>query len=228
MNVACSMKAGAMSEIVFTSKSEYVYKYLRDNIKSSKFEIGKLYKIVDIAAQLGVSRTPVTEAIKLLVSQGYVILHPCVGFEVTGISQEQMQEVFKIRAALESLAIKEAISSCTEEDILTLEATLELCKSSVLEKNANEYSKNTEKFHFMLYGMAKMDRLSVILQDLWLHEGWYLQALKCDSEDVKNLLFDHYEIIKVLRERDYSAVEKLVADHTINCMEILSQEVSRA
>ena len=70
MNVACSMKAGAMSEIVFTSKSEYVYKYLRDNIKSSRFEIGKLYKIVDIAAQLGVSRTPVTEAIKLLVSQG--------------------------------------------------------------------------------------------------------------------------------------------------------------
>ncbi|MEI7885543.1 MAG: GntR family transcriptional regulator [Clostridia bacterium] len=217
-----------MGEMTFTSKSEYVYKYLRDNIKSSRFETGKLYKIVDIAAELGVSRTPVTEAIKLLVSQGYVILHPCVGFEVTGISQEQMQEVFKIRAALESLAIKEAILGCSEDDIGALEDILELCRKSVLEKNANEYSKNTEKFHFMLYGMAKMSRLSVILQDLWLHEGWYLQALKCDSDEVKNLLFDHYEIIEVLKKRDYSAVEKLVEDHTRKCMEVLSQEVARA
>jgi len=108
------------TKLKFTSKSEYVYETLRERIMLGELQVNKRYKVVEIAAELGVSRTPVSNAVKILASQGYVTLFPSVGFEIKQLTLKEVEGILMIRGVLEELALELAVGNVTSGDIAEL------------------------------------------------------------------------------------------------------------
>src|SRR5271157_1211573 len=90
----------------YLSKGEYVYQVLKGKIANGYLERNKTYTIVEIAEKLGVSRTPVGEAVKILASQNYIIMYPGVGFKVKELTIEDIQENLTIAGALEEAVLR--------------------------------------------------------------------------------------------------------------------------
>jgi DNA-binding GntR family transcriptional regulator len=92
----------------FLSKGEYVYHRLKENIVDGSLERNKIYTIVEIAESLGISRTPVGEAVKILGSQNYITLYPGVGFKVKEPVMEDIRNPDYFRA-LEEVILRRII-----------------------------------------------------------------------------------------------------------------------
>lgn len=214
------------TKLKFTSKSEYVYQVLRDRIIQGELQANKRYKVVEIAAELGVSRTPVSNAVKILASQGFVTLLPSVGFEIKKLTFKEVEGVLKIRGALEELAVELAIDNATGQEITKLREILTSCEAAVGKKDAKKYTKLNKEFHFKLYELAALPTLVETFQNLWIHEGWYSEELKANPDNILNLVQDHFKILDVIESKDKSKVRETVRNHISNCLHAVSQPLT--
>ncbi|WP_366924413.1 GntR family transcriptional regulator [Metallumcola ferriviriculae] len=93
------------------SLKEQVYNYLKQALLNNEFELGKLYSDQWVAGQLGVSRTPVREAVQQLKHEGFVKVVPYKGFTAKTISEKEIEEVFEAREAIEGFCIKKLVNN---------------------------------------------------------------------------------------------------------------------
>jgi len=214
------------SKLKFTSKSEYVYQILKDRIIQGEYQANKRYKVVEIAAELGVSRTPVSNAVKILASQGYVTLLPSVGFEIKQLTLEEVKGILLIRGALEELALEFAIDNGSTQDIKNLRDVLAKCETAVKKQDPKKYSKLNKEFHFNLYQLANLPNLVETFQTLWTHEGWYNEELKNNPESILKLIEDHYQMIELLETKEKSKIKELVRSHVNNCFKAVARPLS--
>ena len=213
------------NNFVFTSKSEYVYNILKERIMSGQLRPGQICKIVDLAEEFGVSRTPVTEAVKILENQGFVDLLPSVGFEIKTLSIKEIYEILMVRGALEALALKLGMEKATPDSYKSLRTILGNCQKAVEEKRIDDYRKFNEEFHFKMYEMANIPTLTGLLRNLWNHEGLYLEVLKNEPKKILDLLNEHYQLIDVMESGDKSAIDPLVQEHIDSCHKILAEHI---
>lgn len=213
-------------KLKFTSKSEYVYQVLRDRIVQGEFKANKRYKVVEIAAELGVSRTPVSNAVKILASQGYVTLLPSVGFEIRQLTLKEVKGILLIRGALEELAIELAMDNGSIQDIKNLREILASCEAAAKKQDPKKYSKLNKDFHFNLYQLAAVPNLVETFQTLWTHEGWYNEELKNNPESIFKLIQDHYQMVDLLESKEKSRIRDLVSHHINNCYNAVARPLS--
>ena len=216
------------SKFQFTSKSEYVYQILRDRIMLGELEAGKRYKVVQIAAELGVSRTPVSDAVKILASQGFVTLLPSVGFEIKQLTLKEVKGILLIRGALEELAIELAMDNVALKEIADLRNLLNCCEKAIKKQEIIKYSKLNEQFHFTLYQWADLPNLIETFQNLWTHEGWYSEELKSDPRKINNLVQDHYQMLDIIEAKEKHKIKEVVKAHINNCLSAIVEPLSTA
>lgn len=216
------------AELQFTSKSEVVYKILLERITSGQLEAGKRYKVVELAEELGVSRTPVSEAVKILASQGYVTLLPSVGFEIRQLTFDEIKEILLIRGSLEELAVEMAMERTSPSELREMRALLQKCLEAIDDRNIAGYSQLNENFHFTLYQWANLPKLNEVLKTLWTHEGWYIEELKTHPEEIKKLVHDHYDILTIIEHKENSKIKEVIRRHIVNCQEALASQLHAA
>jgi DNA-binding GntR family transcriptional regulator len=216
----------AGTKIKYTSKSEYVYQILRERIMQGDLKTNKRYKVVKIADELGVSRTPVSNAVKILASQGFVTLLPSVGFEVKQLTLKEVEGILIIRGALEELAVEFAIDNATSKEIANLRDILRSCEAAVRKKDTKKYSKLNEEFHFRLYNLAALPNLVDTFKNLWTHEGWYNEELKANPNSILTLVEDHFEILNIIESKEKSKIKEIIRNHINNCLHVVSQPLS--
>ena len=145
---------------------EAVCETLRDAIRKGILEPGERLMEVQLAEELGISRTPVREAIRKLEQEGYVIMMPRRGTYVSDISTNDVKEIFEIRSALESLATGLAARRIEPEELETLQNLLVEIEGYI-EKNDIEKIVETDiKFHGLLYQVSRNERLVNIINNL--------------------------------------------------------------
>ena len=103
---------------------EIVFETLRDAIINQVLRPGERLMEIQLAEEMGVSRTPVREAIRKLELEGFVVMVPRRGVYVAGISMKDIHEVFEVRSALEALAASLAAERITEEELEEMERRL--------------------------------------------------------------------------------------------------------
>ena len=145
-------------QVRYSTAQDQVYDYLKQRILSGELAGGMRLNPAEIGALLGVSRTPVREALHRLDIEGLVTLTPNRGVVVTSLTLELVRELFKIRGALEALAASKAARNIREDDVDEFELLLRRMDRSRGDPKA--WIIRHDAFHDRLYEFAQMPRLT--------------------------------------------------------------------
>ena len=146
---------------------DVVFNTLRDAIINGDIEPGERLIEISLADTLGVSRTPVREAIRELETEGLVVMTPRKGAEVAKISNKDLTDVLEVRRVLEVLAVELACEKITPEQLARLEENLNDFDACVGKGSASDLSSLDENFHEIIYNATDNKRLVQILSNLW-------------------------------------------------------------
>ena len=145
---------------------EAICESLRNAIKKGKLKPGERLMEVQLAEELGISRTPVREAIRKLEQEGYVIMLPRRGTYVSSVSVHDVQEIFEIRTALESLSTGLAARRIENEELERLQKLLTIIEGYIEKRDIDNIVKTDIEFHDLLYHVSRNERLGQIISNL--------------------------------------------------------------
>lgn len=195
---------------------EVVFNTLREAILTGELEPGEHLMEVKLANKLGVSRTPIREAIRKLELEGLVVMTPRRSAEVARITKEDLIDVLEVRRVLECLAIELCCKNRTIEEIVLLKENLESFKSCIKENDLTKIAVTDVQFHEIIYKSTANKRLNQILFNL--REQMYRYRLEYikDRQTRDNLILEHQEIIDSIEERDIERAKKAILLHIDN------------
>ena len=195
---------------------DVVFNTLRQAILKGELEPGERLMEIQLAERLGVSRTPIREAIRKLELEGLVLMIPRKGAEVARISEKSLRDVLELRRSLEELAIELACQRMTEEEIDELERAQEAFREAVDSKDVMLMAETDEKYHEIIYQGTKNSRLVQILNNL--REQMYRYRLEYikDADKRQILLIEHDNILKAVRGRRVAEAKAAMREHIDN------------
>ncbi|HPZ71215.1 MAG TPA: GntR family transcriptional regulator [Peptococcaceae bacterium] len=197
----------------FKPLRDVVFETLRKAILEGVFPSGERLIEEDLAEELGVSRTPVREAIRRLEQEGFVVIIPRKGAYVSEISFKDVHEVFEIRAALEALACGLAAERATPDEIEQMEQLL-LKESAYL--NNEDLSLTVEAdvgLHELFYAASRNERLINALMNL-KDQIYRLRSTSMGQPGrKKKSLEEHKAIVEAIGQRNVSLAQKLGQEH---------------
>lgn len=195
---------------------DVVFNTLRQAILKGELAPGERLMEIQLAERLGVSRTPIREAIRKLELEGLVLMIPRKGAEVAKISEKSLRDVLEVRRSLEELAIELACQRMTLEEIEELEEKQEEFKKAVLAGNPMKIAETDEAYHDVIYKGTGNDRLVQILNNL--REQMYRYRLEYIKDEDKRqiLLLEHDHILKAVRQRRVEEAKEAMREHIDN------------
>ncbi|MFO1090808.1 MAG: GntR family transcriptional regulator [Hyphomicrobiales bacterium] len=198
------------------SRSDHVYRYLREELMRGELKPHERLRIRDLAAKLSTSETPVREAIFQLVRDGAVELKPHSYVRVRRLSLVEYLEGRDIRLMLEPFAGERALDHVTTADIANLR---KVHRSLIAAEKARDYQTAVLRnydFHFGLYRRSGMTQVLDILETLWMRLGPMLNLyLYRDGTPYSGEGHQHEVVIEALERRDARALKKSIRDDMI-------------
>lgn len=197
---------------------DVVFNTLRRAILRGELLPGQRLMEIQLADKMGVSRTPVREAIRKLELEGLVVMVPRKGAEVAHISGQNLRDVLEVRRALEELAGELACARMTEEQYKKLEQANKTFISVLENDDITIIAEADEAFHSVIYQATGNERLVQMVSNL--KEQMYRYRIEHIKDRAqRNILVEgHCEIMKALDARDVEAVKKATREH-INLQE---------
>ncbi len=199
---------------------EAVADALRDAIYLGELTHGTRLTQDNLAAQFGVSRIPVREALRQLESEGLVEITPHRGAVVSALTPQGLQEIYEIRIALESLAVSLAVPRVSEEDLEKLDA---LISEMDRQKVPTLWLERNREFHNALYAPAGRPRLCDLIETLRRNSERYLRIYVGLMGRMGIAQEEHRRIVEACRQRDADAAVAALRTHLSNTLAGLSQ-----
>jgi DNA-binding GntR family transcriptional regulator len=201
------------------SGAQLVYGELRERILNLDLAPGARLTEAELAAEMAVSRTPLREALRMLLAEDLVEQLPTGGMLVRRLDLQDMQELYAVRAALEGLAAREACRRLTEADLEALGNLVEQMR--LLVDHPAELTRLGRELHARIAAIAGNRRCEQLLRQLHGHMRRY-HALSSRREPRRRAaLEDHRALFEALRARDPDAAEQTVRDHVLAaCREV--------
>jgi len=192
-----------------------VFTRLREDILSGKYEAGEELKEIAIGDELGVSRTPVREALRQLELEGLVKIIPNKGAYVAGISSKDVHDIYMIRSYLEGLCARWACENITQEQIDAIEEVIYLSDFHIKKKHFEQIVELDTKFHELLYASCGSKILGHLLRDYHQYVHSIRKITLSDPDRARNSNSEHTAILEAIRNRDADNAEKLAHEHII-------------
>lgn len=192
-----------------------VFTKIREDILSGKYTENEELKEITIGKELGVSRTPVREALRQLELEGLVKIIPNKGAYVAGISNKDVQDIYMIRSCLEGLCARWACEHITQEQIDAIEEVIYLSDFHVKKGHFEQIVELDTKFHELLYASCGSKILGHLLRDYHQYVHSVRKITLSDPARVRNSNAEHSAILEAIRNRDADNAEKLAHEHII-------------
>ncbi len=221
--------SGIPSLRVATSISQMAYDTLRKFILEMDVYAADADLRLDekrLAAALGVSRTPVREALARLEHEGLVRIVPRRGVYVVRKSKAEIIEMITVWAALEGMAARLVCDRAAEEDIGSLRALFSDFDDGALRFRLNEYSVANLRFHQRIIELAQSPLILSMANGLLMHVRAVRGHAIGEDDRVERSIADHMHIIEALEARDADLAERLVRDHALDLAGHVEQELS--
>ncbi|MFT4005538.1 MAG: GntR family transcriptional regulator [Lacrimispora sp.] len=195
---------------------DVVFNTLRQAILKGELAPGERLMEIQLAERLGVSRTPIREAIRKLELEGLVLMIPRKGAEVAKISEKSLRDVLEVRRSLEELAIELACQRMTSEDIDELEKKQEEFQAAIINGKVMEIAETDEAYHDVIYKGTCNDRLVQMINNL--REQMYRYRLEYIKDEDKRqiLLLEHENILRALKQRKTEEAKEAMREHIDN------------
>lgn len=209
------------------SLGQYVYENLKKAIVKGQLAPGSRIIESRVASVLGISRTPVREAIHKLEREGFLQQNPTGGFFVLGLSRSEIEETFGIRSVLESYAAKLAAQKHREADLEPLEKKIIEYEEALRRGDIDALPGINTAFHDLLYGLSQSPRLIKIINGLKDQIFRYRQVILKINDMAQASNEDHRLMLSLIRERDAEGVEKVVREHILRGQEVVLKTLEK-
>ena len=196
-----------------------VFQSIREDILSGRYEQNTELKEAAIGAELGVSRTPVREALRQLELEGLVTIIPNRGAYVNMITAKDVQDIYVIRSMLEGLCPRWATQSITDEQLDSMEETLCLSEYHTSKKNYEKLYELDSLFHEQLYEAGGSRILNHILSDFHDYVKMVRKATISTSSRSVTSTEEHRAIFEAIKEKDPDKAEALAKEHVKHTIE---------
>ena len=204
-----------MIEHKTVSLADQVFEHIETDILSGKYTRGEILTESKLSAELGVSRTPVREALRRL-SQEHLIEESGKGSVVIGINEKDLEDIFLIRKKLESLAAELAAQKHTDEQLAELKETLELQEFYSSKKDAEHIKHMDNKFHEMLYKLTGSTIFYDTLVPLHKKIQKYRKASVQSGSRAEASVQEHRKIYEAIAAKDTESAGKYALEHVEN------------
>lgn len=193
------------------TKEEFVARYIRDAIVAGRLEPGERIRQQALAKELGMSPTPVREALRVLVTEGWLALIPHVGVSVAEHSSDGIDEAYRIREMLESQLAAEAATRITPAQMRQIRDLNSVFERAFKENDAAAMREANFQFHRMIWTAANWPITNGILNALWARVPWAsMTGIRGrDSRTIK----EHKKIVAALASGDPERAREVVRAH---------------
>lgn len=203
------------------SLAQRVYLTLKDAILSLGYAPGEALKKPEICAALGVSRSPVSEAVARLAAEGLVDVIPQSGTFVARFSMEEIREGAFLREALELAAVERVADTITEEQLVLLRRNLRLQEVLVADGDFAGFYRTDSEMHELILGFTGFRRLATLAGTAWVHVNRARQLILPEPGRVQNTLAEHHAILAALEAHDAPAAREATRQHLGQLLTIL-------
>jgi DNA-binding GntR family transcriptional regulator len=202
---------------------------LREKILRGELREGEQLRQEAIAAEFQMSQIPVREALRRLEAEGLVTINLYRGAVVSALPSDEIEDLFEIRAVLESTILRRAIPHLTEEDLQQAESILDAYERALTDpSDTDRWSELHWQFHSTLYAAAKRARFMSLIQTINMNADRYIRLHIRFSRDlhhqVKN---EHRRILEHCRARDVKAATELLERHIRNAGHEMKEFIER-
>ncbi|MBU2628531.1 MAG: GntR family transcriptional regulator [Proteobacteria bacterium] len=197
------------------SLGQDVFEYLKNAIIDQTIEPGSRLVESKIADMLGISRTPLREALHKLEREDWIEKNPSGGFQVVTLTKNDIEETFGIRSVLEAYAARLAAENYQEKDLVPLEKKMLEFQKCLGNKSHDKLQKINTEFHDLLYGLSRNPKLIKMINQLRAQISRFRQIILKQADYAAESNEDHIKMLDAIKNRDGDAVEKLVRDHII-------------
>jgi DNA-binding GntR family transcriptional regulator len=204
---------------------DVVFNTLRQAIIQGEFQPGERLLEVSLANKLGVSRTPVREAIRMLELEGLVVMVPRKGAEVAKITVKDLKDALEVRMAIESLAVKLACERIDDEGREALKGSCMKFKEAINSKLVPAIVESDEDFHNTIYKASKNPKLISLAQNLREQVYRYRVEYVKDFSYHDNLIREHDLITMAVLKGDAETAQKVMEEHIYNQEQIVISNV---
>lgn len=188
---------------------------LREMIVAGELAPGSRVPEKDLCQQFGCSRTPFREALKVLATEGLVVLLPQRGARVNTISDAELKEIFPIIASLEALAGELACAALSDAALQEITALHQAMIEAHGADNHLEYSRHNRAIHFAIFDAAGNETLTNLYRNLELRIGNIRHTIRQTQADWLRAIADHEAMLVALQARDGVALAAILRGHVL-------------
>lgn len=190
-----------------------VYKFIVDMIFSKKIKCGEKIPEEKIVKKLGVSRTPIREALRRLSNEGLVNIYPRRFAEIATFSEEDIRDLGIMRINLDTLAVQLAVENGSNSDFYQLQELSDQCSQAAKEGDIYRRIKLDSDFHLKLTEIGKNPCLLKFQNELYLKVRLFQVYKYKDIDDSLRKIYHHQQIVDKLFERDKDQVVEVAQKH---------------
>ena len=204
-----------------------VFQKIREDILNGIYKENDELRENTIGKELGVSRTPVREALRQLELEGLVTIIPNRGAYVTGISHKDIWDIYVIRSMLEGLCARWAVEHITDAQLDELEETILLSEFQMKKESgfsAEQIAALDGRFHSILYEASGSRILGHVLTDFHNYVQTARRSSVVSEERARKSIREHRQILRAIRDRDEEMAEQLANEHIMHVMQNLKKQ----
>jgi len=205
----------SLPEVPHKSLRAAAYAAIREAIVSGALRPGQRLVEVELAQQLGISRAPVREALRQLETEGLVIAEPHRGAHVADLSQQDLWEIYTLRAAVEGLAVRLVASDPQPEVVQELERLVGRMRTAAARGRRRELSRFDIQFHETICKAAKHGRLLEAWRGMQARVRMFVSMTSQYRLPLDQVVRYHEEVLEAIRRGDPGAAEALLTDHIL-------------
>lgn len=194
---------------------------LRDMIQKGELEPGQWVDEVSLTASLGISRTPLREALKVLVAEGLLYMKPRHGCFVNELSAQDLEEIFPLMAMLEGRCAYEAATKASDDDLARLEPLHADLRRFAMQGDVNQYYTANVRIHTAIQDLAANRWLSDLINNLRQVLGLFRHRSLKHPGRIDQSYNEHAAIFEAIKARDPAQAEAVTRTHLLNQLEAL-------
>ena len=204
---------------------DVVFNTLREAILKGDLVAGERLMELQLASKLGVSRTPIREAIRMLEQEGLAITIPRKGAIVAGMTEKDMQDVLQIREALEELSVQVACDKITDGEIEQLRKNMKNFENSLKSGDLKRMAQADVEFHDVIYQATDNPKLISMLNNLREQMYRYRVEYLKNPENHQQLLSEHEAIYRGILAKDKAGVTDKIRRHISNQVDVVKHMI---
>jgi DNA-binding GntR family transcriptional regulator len=190
-----------------------VYEQLKNAILNGAIPNGTTVRETKISEEMGISRTPVREALHSLEREGLIVGIDKVGYQVVDMTLEDLEEISEIRKAIEAIALQRAIDHIAEGEIKELEENLRKSENAVARQKPGQFVQLDAEFHRILCSLSRSVRLMRMANDLRREMARFRNTMKENQALAEAAYQHHKQIVIFLKKKDYLNASKALNEH---------------